>query len=308
MSEPTLEEFFAEQAGAEDEPTIVSRRKFLTGAVVGGAAGLAAAAGTGVAVWKVADAELLAAKEVAEEELLALQESRAADLARLQGLVDLYEGLEKVGLDAILETGMLAMALPLEAVEAGARLLKQGLEWAEEGLFAVAEALPTARESLDWLERQISTLAKAIETLQAALGRALDRAMDNPIGQALRDFSAFVLDHLPFGLGERIASVLDGLVTVITSVDELVEGINTNLLEPLEAKWFSADEDAGLSASLVKPMVERVLDPLEAHLEDLSILADTWQAKLMAPTQEALAERARIRSQISRYKMDHDLA
>jgi hypothetical protein len=308
MSEQTLEEFFAEQAEPEDELKIVSRRKFLTGAVVGGAAGLAAAAGTGVAVWQVADAEILAAKEAAESRLQALQESTAADLARLQGLVDLYEGLEKVGLDAILETGMLAMALPLEAVEAGARLLKQGLEWAEGGLRSLAEALPTARESLAWLERQITALAAAIERLQASIGRALDRALDNPVGQALRDFTALVLDHLPFGLGDRIAGVLEGLVTVITSVDELVEGINTHLLEPLDSKWFSAKEDAGLSASLVDPMVERVLDPLEAHLEDLSTLVDTWQAKLMAPTQEALAERARLRNEIGRYKQDHSIS
>ncbi len=305
MSEQTLEEFFAEAVELEDEQSSVSRRKFLTGAVVGGAAGLAAAAGTGVAVWKVADAEILAAKEAAEAELQALKESTAADVARLEGLVDLYEGLEKIGLDAILETGMLAMALPLEAVEAGARLLKQGLEWAEGGLRSLAEALPTARESLAWLERQISAVAGAIETLEAAIGRVLDRAMDNPVGQALREFSAMLLDYLPFGLGDRIRGVLDGLVTVITSVDEMVEGVNTHLLEPLDARWFSGKEDAGLSASLVDPLVERVLDPLEAHLADLSALADTWQAKLRAPTEEALAERARIRGEIARYKNDH---
>lgn len=307
MAEQSMEEFFDTQAGPEDEQPLVSRRKFLTGAVVGGAAGLATAAGTGVAVWKVADAEILAAKEAAEAELQALQESSATNLARLRALVDLYEGLEKVGLDAILETGILAMALPLEAVEAGAKLLKLGLEWAEEGLVSLAEALPTARESLAWLERQVTALAGAIEALEAAIGRALDRAMDNAIGQALKDFSTMLLDHLPFGLGDRIRDVLDGLVSVVTSVDELVEGVNTHLLEPLNTKWFSAEEEAGLSASLVNPLVERVLDPLEAHLEDLSALADTWQAKLMAPTQEALDERARIRGEITRYKKDHGI-
>jgi len=296
MAEQSVEEFFAEGTEPEADEELVSRRKFLTGAVVGGAAGLVTAAGTGVAVWKIADAEIVAAKEAAE-----------ADMARLQSLVDLYEGLEKVGLDAILETGMLAMALPLEVVEAGARLLKQGLEWAEEGLVSLAEALPTARESLAWLERQVTALAGAIEALEVAIGRTLDRAMDNAIGQALKEFSTMLLDHLPFGLGDRIRDVLDGLVSVVTSVDELVEGVNTHLLEPLNTKWFSAEEEAGLSASLVNPLVERVLDPLEAHLEDLSALADTWQAKLMAPTQEALAERARIRGEIARYKQDHGI-
>jgi len=306
MAEQTLEEFFAEGTEAQEPP--VSRRKFLTGAVAGGAAGLAAAAGTGVAVWKVADAELLAAKEAAEAELQALKASSDADLARMQSLVDLYEGLEKVGLDAILEAGMVAMALPLEAVEAGARVLKMGLEWAEEGLLSLAESLPTARESLAWLERQVAALAGAIETLEAAIGRALDRALDNPIGQALKDFSDMVLDYLPFGLGDRIRGVLDGLVEVVTSVDDLVAGVNTHLLEPLDARWFSEDEEAGLSATLVNPLVERVLDPLQAHLDDLSTLSDTWQAKLMAPTQAALAERERIRGQIAAYKSEHGLS
>lgn len=307
MSEQALEEFFAEAGESEDEQSLVSRRKFLTGAVVGGAAGLTAAAGTGVAVWKIADAEVLAAKEAAEAELQALKESTAADVARLQGLVGLYEGLEKVGLDAILETGMLAMALPLEAVEAGARLLGQGLEWAEEGLRSLAEALPTARESLAWLERQVTAVAGAIEALEAAIGRALRRATDNPVGHALQDLAAVILDYLPFGMGDRIRNVMDGLVTVVTSVDELVEGVNTHLLEPLDARWFSDQEDAGLGAALVDPLVERVLDPLEAHLADLSTLADTWQAKLRAPSEEALAERARIRGEIARYKEEHGI-
>ena len=304
MAEQTLEEFFGEGTEAQEPP--VSRRKFLTGAVAGGAAGLAVAAGTGVAVWKVADAELLAAKEAAEAELQALKETSATDLARMQSLVDLYEGLEKVGLDGILEVGMVAMALPLEAVEAGARVLKLGLEWAEEGLRSLAESLPTARESLAWLERQVAALAGAIEALEAAVGRALDRALDNPIGQALKDFSAMVLDHLPFGLGDRVRGVLDGLVEVVTNVDELVAGVNTHLLEPLGARWFS-EEEAGLSATLVNPLVERVLDPLQAHLDDLSVMSDTWQAKLMAPAQEALEERARIRGQIATYKSEHGL-
>jgi hypothetical protein len=298
--EQTLEEFFSEEPMPEPEVEALSRRRFLTGAVAGGAAGLAVAAGTGAAVWKVVDAE-------AQTDLQSAQEAAAAEIARLQGLVDLYENLEKIGLDAILRTGMMAMALPLEAVEAGARTLKAGLDWAEEALISLAEALPTAQESLVWLEEQVATVAEAISQVEASIGQALDRATQSAIGQAMQDFGQMVLDRLPFGLGGGIRQVLDGLVDLVTGVDDLVMGINTRLLEPLRQNWFSTDQGQGLAASLVDPLVENVLDPLEAHLGNLSVLADTWQAELMAPTQNALAEREELREEISRYKEEHGL-
>jgi hypothetical protein len=305
--EQTLEEFFA---GAPDPKTgteALSRRKFLTGAVAGGAAGLTVAAGTGAAVWKVVDAEAQVVREAAEAELQLTREAAAADVARLQGLVDLYEGLEKVGLDAILRTGMLAVALPLEAVEVGARALKNGLDWAEGALVSLAEALPTARESLMWLEEQVSAVAEAIGRVEESIGQALERATDNAIGQAMRDFGRMVLERLPFGLGGGIGQVLDGLVVLVTGVDDLVAGINTRLLEPLRLDWFSAEQDQGLLASLVDPLIANVLDPLEAHLFDLSELTEKWQAELKAPIEEALTERAALREEIARYKEEHSL-
>lgn len=293
--EQKLAEFFSEEVEAVNERDLLSRRKFLTGAVAGGAAGLAVAAGTGVAVWKVVDAQALAEQEAARE-------VAQAELARMQGLVDLYEGLEKVGLDAILETGMAAVALPLGAVEAGAKALKSGLDWAEEALVSVSEALPTAQESLLWLEDQVSALADGIETLEVAVGRALDKVTDNPVAEALEDFTNLILDNLPFGLGDRFRDVLQGMATLVTSVDDLVQGINTRLLEPMRQNWFADEDGQGLGSTLVNPLVEHVLDPLESHLANLSALADNWQDKLKAPAEAALAERAQILQEIAQYK------
>jgi len=307
MAEQTsLEEFF-EEAPAVSEQDLVSRRRFLTGAVAGGAVGLAAAAGTGAIVWKVADAELLAEKEAAQAELEASQAKASAELARLQGLISLYEGLEKIGLDAILETGMAAIALPLEAVAAGANALANGLEWAEKAMVSLAEAVPTAQESLLWLENQVSLVAGGIEKLERAVGAALDRVTDNPVGEALKAFGARVLNSIPFGLGDRFREVFDGMVDLVTSVDDLVAGINTTLLEPLREQWFSEEDSKGVGGTFVDPLVEHLLDPVEAHLVNLSALAKTWQSKMAEPTQEALAARAQIRKEIAQYKSEHGL-
>jgi hypothetical protein len=111
-----------------------------------------------------------------------------------------------------------------------------------------------------------------------------------------------ILDNLPFGLGDKIRQVLDGMVALVTSVDELVEGINTFFLEPMREEWFATGDGGGVGATLIDPLVEHVLDPVQAHLESLAALADTWQQELVSPAEQALAERAKVREDIARYK------
>lgn len=324
--EKTIEELL-EEAPTTDEARQVSRRRFLAGAVAGGAAGLAVASGTGVAVWRASQSELLAAKEAAEAELAAMKaaadaelratqesadnelqaaiEAAAEELAKALGLLELYEELDKIDLDAILAKGLAAVALPLGAVEAGARALSRGLEWAEKALTSLAEALPTAQESLLWLEAQVMAVAGGLERLQSSVARALDKAVDNPVGRAVEDLINRVLDSLPFGIGDKFRDSLEGLVALVTSVDELVAGMNTLLLEPLRERWFSDEEGKGVGGTFVDPLIEDVLDPLEAHLVNLAVMTDSWQNKLMDPSQEALAERGKVREQIARYREDH---
>jgi hypothetical protein len=178
-TDQALGDFSSEKPGEEDEA--VSRRQFLTGAVVGGAAGLAVAAGTSVTVWKVADA--------GTQEVL---DASAAEIERLQGLVDLYQDLEKIGLDSILRAGMSAVTLPIEGVTLGAKALKGGLDAVEAALISLEEALPTARESMLWLETRVSAIADGIEKLETALYQALDKATGSPIAEALKDFTGMV--------------------------------------------------------------------------------------------------------------------
>jgi hypothetical protein len=297
MAEQTLDEFFSQDPPPEDERELYSRRKFLSGAAAGGAAGLAIAAGTGVAVWNIVD-------EQAQADLEAAQ----AEIARLQGLVNLYENLEKIGLDAIISTGMKALALPLEAVELGAKALKSGLDWAEGALLSLKEALPTAQESILWLEGQVSAIADGIGKLEAGVGNALDKATDNAVAESLEDLANLILDNLPFGLGDKIREVLEGMVALVTSVDELVEGINAAFLEPMREKWFATEDGGGVGATFIDPLVEHVLDPVEAHLESLATLADTWQQELVSPAERALAERAAVREEIVRYREKYGLS
>jgi hypothetical protein len=77
------------------------------------------------------------------------------------------------------------------------------------------------------------------------------------------------------------------------------------LLEPLRQDWFSSEDGEGLGGSFVNPLVEHILDPLEAHLEDLAALSDTWQQELATPAEKAMAEREQIRQEITQYRADN---
>jgi len=318
MEEDRSLEEFSEGAPLADEQARLSRRKFLTGAVAGGAAGLAVAAGSSVAVWRVTNSQIVSTRETAAADLEAAQDAAevelggvvgdaAEELAKLLGLLDLYQELDKIDLDGIIEKGLAAAALSLAALEAGARALKSGLEWAERALLAVAEAIPTAEEALLWLEARVSALADAIESLENSVALALERATDNAVGEAVKEFVTKILDALPFGLGDKFRAALDGLVTLVTSVDDLVEGINTKLLEPLRENWFSGEEDGGVSGTFFDPLVIKILDPMEEHLDNLAALADTWQTELATPAQQAITTRASLRAEIDRYKEEYGL-
>jgi hypothetical protein len=275
---------------------LVSRRAFLTGALAGGAVGLVVAAGTGLGVYQVVDARAQEALTAAESEI-----------AKLQGLVELYEKIEKVGLDGILQTGMVAVAGPLELVQRGAEALKKGLDLIEGGVLALREALPSASEAFSWLRDRVTSLADGIERLQSAVDKLLDKVTDNPVAAKLAEALNWVVDRLPFQWGQKVRDAFDRLVDLISSSDEIVRDVNTRLLEPVEKRWFSSEEGAGLGTAFLDPLVQNVLDPLEAHLGKVAGLVDTWQAKLVAPGQRALEERESVRTEIAAYRAKNGL-
>lgn len=284
-----------EQVGASREVLTtegMTRRRFLQGALVGGAAGLAVGAGGGLVAWETGTA---AGRMAAELEALKLRE-----------LLSLYENLEKIGLDAIVSTGMAAVGLLLNGVESGSLAIKAGLDTVEGLLLDFEGAFPTIRAGIGWTEGVISAFAGKLQALEDAIEGVLEKAQ--PITKALGSFFDFVLDLLPFGYGDKVRVTLDRIDDIVTSIPETIEGINTKLLEPLRRDWFSEEEGKGLKAGLIDPIVTGLLDPLEAFLGKLAELVGSWEEKLAGPAQKAIGERGAIREQIARYKTEEGLA
>jgi hypothetical protein len=244
--------------------------------------------------------------EAKAEAQVALEEALNEN-ARLRTLVGLYDGLEASGLDSILRAGMAALRLPLAALGAGAGALRSGVSHVKGSLRSLEEALPSAQQSLLWLESRVSALARSVKALEASLGRVLGDVAQHPMAARVEAFANSVLDHMPLGLGDKFRGTMEGLVSLVGGVDDLIEGANSVLLEPLRINWFSSREDEGIGSALVNPLVERLLDPLESHLGQVDALVDVWQVELVEPAERVLAERAAARAQIAEYKAEHGL-
>ncbi|MCK4450807.1 MAG: hypothetical protein KAX26_09470 [Anaerolineae bacterium] len=288
-----------EQVEADREmlvPEGLTRRRFLQGALAGGAAGLTVAAGGSLVGWKTGTA---AGRTAAELEA-------AVETLKLKGLLALYESLEMIELDAIASTAILAVGLLLSGVESGSLALKGGLDAVEEILLDFEGVFPTIRAGIEWTEGVISALADRLQALEDTIEAVVEKAQ--PFTESLSSFFDSVLDLLPFGYGDRIRAILDRIGDLVTNIPETVEGVNTNLLEPLRRNWFSEEEGKGLKAGLIDPIVTRLLDPLEAFLGRLAELVGGWEEKLVKPVGEAISERDAIRTEISQYKATEGLA
>jgi hypothetical protein len=247
------------------------------------------------------------AKAEAQAEAQSALEAVRSENARLRALVSLYEGLEASGLDSILQAGIAALGMPLAAVGAGTSALREGVSRVKESLRSLEEALPSAQQSLLWLEGRVSALAQSVETLEASLGRAVGGLARHPLAQGIETFANRVLDYLPLGLGDKFRGTMAGLVTLVGGVDDLIEGVNAFLLEPLRVNWFSSREGEGIGSALVNPLVEGLIDPLEWHLGQMDALVHVWQREFLVPAERVLAERATARAQIIEYKAEHGL-
>jgi hypothetical protein len=265
----------------------VSRRRFLTATLAGGF--IAATAGA-VAVWQYGSGR---GQELSDE------------MARLWGLVHLYEKLEDAELDRVVTAGLAAVGAALSTLAAAAELVKAGAQVVEDALTKSEAAFPIIRDGITWLESLLSDSSQRIHLLEDAIGRALNEV--NPITQALGAFFNSVLNLLPFGGGEKIKEVLDRVGEIVNIIPKSIADMNVKILTPLRDDWFSDSPGKGLKGGLIEPVITKLLDPLQAMVGRLSELLRQWDTDLSTPTKNVMGQREAIRQEITDYRARYQL-
>lgn len=288
-----LEAWLVAETGGVDQSGArsgVTRRQVLGGAVVGAASLVLGGLGGGAlgAAW--GDVQGAERVRVASEQ----------EIQKLKGLIQLYEALEAIGIDAVVATAIGGLELTIKGLKDGVLSLRQAVEMADSLLQKVELSMPSLRAGLSVAEGFVSLLGGQLKLMQSALYEVTGKL--SPVSDALGAFLSDLIAKIPLGVGDRILEANRRIGQLVGGLPEALEGINQQLLVPLRAGWLSDDESMNLNGRLLAPLRKSLLQPLLKHLDDLAGFLTDVENKLFAPAKSAISERAKVRDQIARYR------
>lgn len=228
-------------------------------------------------------------------ELRAQLDDAVTQIERYRALNNLWQRLDDIGLDELLETALGVIGGALAGVMTVTRLLRAGLAAGQRAIDNFTALLPEPQDGILWLQRQVSALAASLEWLSEQVQEAVQPV--EPFANLIASFVLWVLDHLPFGFGAKARAGLEAMQSIITGLPDLVAGVNEDVLDPL-ADWFGQDEARSLAGILLKPITESVFVPAQDVLDKAAEFETTYKQELVNPAQEALAQRAELRDEI----------
>ncbi len=275
-------------ATVDEEQKVLTRRQLLKTAAAGGAV---------IAVGALGGAVVGNTMTTAQYEL---------ELTKLRALVALYEQLERVGLDAIISTGMNIVRGALDAVKGGVSLLRDGATAAENALKNFQALLATLGGAANAVSQTLDDLSTKFHAAEGVVVAVLGTAL--PLADSITGFFNALLDKIPFGIGDDIHRAVNALIDLIRAIPNVIDAVTNRLLKPLRDAFFPASGDPSIQSNLIDPITRNVLEPLKKTLDDIDNLANHWEADLTTPIQTALTERQKIREQIADYKRQNGIA
>lgn len=278
-------------------PGGVSRRRLLVGGAMGVAALAAGGLGGGAIGLAWGDAQ---GATRATETAASTRRDLEAEIARLQGLVRLYQNLEKVGIDALLSAAISGLELGLKGLRDAVLAIRKAVVTVDASVSNVEGAFGTLRAGLSLAEGFVSVLRGQLKLMQTAMFDVTGKL--SPVTDAVGSFLANLIAKIPFGVGAKILEANTRIGDVLGGLPDALDAISTRLLEPLRKDWLTEDETKGLKGQLLAPIRNDLLKPLASFLGDVAAFLGDLEAKLFGPAKAAIAERDMIRQQIAAFQ------
>ncbi len=207
----------------------------------------------------------------------------------------LWQALDDIGLDGLLDSAMQTVATVLATVVSVLTVFQAGLLQGQTTIDTFVKSLPGPSDGIRWLQQRLTALAADIEWLTEQVQQAVEPV--EPFATLIAQFVLWVLDRLPFGAGDKARAGLEAMQTVLNSLPAMIDGINNDVMNPL-AEWFGSDIQVNLEGTLVTPIKNKVFTTGGSLAKQVTDLKDTYETVLAAPAQTSLSQRAELRTQI----------
>jgi hypothetical protein len=223
----------------------------------------------------------------------------------LSGLIALYDQVEAADVSGLVEDGLTAVADSLNGLVNRSPLLSDGVAIGQMALSELENNIPLLENGRAWLDAHQARLNAYFITLEVLLQNAVERVGPflEMVGQWFQDLRKW----LPFNLGERTAEVMTAATNLLGETPHTISGLDTNVAQALDVWLVRDDEDIHLRRAIIKPLREQVLDNAQAMTAEVSQTHLTFQERLAAPWQTAVAQQRQLREQIAQYRQEHQV-
>ncbi len=219
-------------------------------------------------------------------------------IASHKQLIELFDKLEAIGLDDVLQGGLSSASTAFAGLLGLVPLALDGLASARALFDNFEKQFPLFRANLDWLKKNLDALASGVTAVEAAIAKAVS-ALDPAITR-MTQFVIYILDHLPFGIGQSAKNALNANDALYASLPAFITGASTQIFTVFDEP-FGASERS-LSKSVLQPVREKAFAPSEKLGSQVKTANDTYVKDLHVPASVALTQRAQLRKEIADFR------
>ena len=171
-------------------------------------------------------------------------------------------------------------------------------------LVAFEQVLPDFNGAMTWLGEQVVKLKVGLWTVESS-AQATSNAALGGLTAAFGGFVGFVLDHLPFNIGDKVRGTLGSVQTVLGSLTEMTDAAPDKVL--LKISKHVDDGPQSWKNTLVTPLREQTLAPADQVLAAVNGAGNAFTTSLKDPATAAIAQREALRQQIAAYRAANNI-
>lgn len=244
--------------------------------------------------------------EQLNSEALSVQLGHANErLGLFAGLLALYEQLDEVQLGERVENGIEAVATTITDMLDDLPGLEEGIQLGQVALDDFEAQLPLLVHGRLWLNQHIHHLRQRFGALEAILSVTVERAGN--FLELLQEWFASVRKWLPFNLGENAAAVMQTITDLLVETPNTVNGLVTNLADPLDMFLSSDGQEHPVQQKMVRPLRDNLIAKGSATLGKARRVNDAYTVELAEPVQTAVEQQRAIKQMIAQYREQHRL-